>query len=361
MADSGPAQETKTPGKIGLHLPVTLSDIPELARAAESAGVNAINMPDSPLLYPDVYMSCAVSMLATSEIGIHTGVTNPVTRHPSVTAGTARSLSQLGPNRTAIGIATGDSACWGVGLKGARIAELCEYVVALKSLLRGEEATWRGVSFRGHWPDLDPSLAPPVYVACSGPKILRAAAEVADGAIVTMGFSPEAIDYVKGIVAEGLAASGRTDKDFEIWWNAHITFDESHEAAASRSLGWSPSWLTMGSLEGKGIPDEYKEKLLELNEDTHNLNATYKSKNREQTVVDRAKKLGLYDWLLTRSPRLFGTSDDVAARLNELGRDHDMKKWIFFATGRGERASANNGERLAYIDQLTGEVRPQLK
>ena len=28
-----------------------------------------------------------------------------------------------------------------MGLKGARIAELCEYVVALKALLRGEEAT----------------------------------------------------------------------------------------------------------------------------------------------------------------------------------------------------------------------------
>ena len=331
----------------------------ELWQACETAGLDMIGVADSPNLLREMYISTSMALTGTESIPVITYVTNPVSRHPSVTACGFMTLNELAPGRIGMGIGSGDSALWSIGKKGAKVGLMRDYIVAVKALLRQERVNWDGYEFKGEWSFVEP-FDLKVYVACSGPKILRVAAEVADGAIVTMGFSPEDVDYVKGIVADGLAASGRSDKDFEIWWNAHITFDDSYEAAAARSLGWSPSWLTMGSLSGKGIPDEYKARLKELNADTHNLNATYKSKNREQTVVARAKKLGLYDWLLSRSPRLFGTSDDVASRLNELGRDHDMTKWIFFATGRGERSTATNEERLAYIDQLTKEVRPQL-
>ena len=331
----------------------------ELWRACEAAGLDMIGVADSPNLLREMYISTAMALTGTGSIPVITYVTNPVSRHPSVTACGFMTLNELAPERIGMGIGSGDSALWSVGKKGAKVALMRDYIVAVKALLRGERVAWEGFDFRGEWSEVEP-FDLKVYVACSGPKILRVAAEVADGAIVTMGFSPEDVDYVKGIVAEGLAKSGRSERDFEIWWNAHITFDESYEAAARRSLGWSPSWLTMGSLEGKGIPDRYKDPLRQLNADSHNLNAVYKSANREQTVVDRAKELGLYDWLLSRSPRLFGTSEEVAERLNELGRDHDMKKWIFFATGRGERSAPASEERLAYIDQLTREVRPRL-
>ena len=331
----------------------------ELWQACEKAGLDMIGVADSPNLLREMYVSTTMGLINTESIQVITYVTNPVSRHPSVTASGFMTLNELSPGRIGMGIGSGDSALWSIGQKGAKVALMRDYIVAVKALLRGERVKWDDYEFKGEWSFVEP-FDLKVYVACSGPKILRAAAEVADGAIVTMGFSPEDVDNVKGIVAEGLAASGRSEKDFEIWWNAHITFDESYDAAAQRSLGWSPSWLSMGSLKGKGIPDEFKEKLKELNADTHDLNAVYRSKNRESTVVERAKELGIYDWLISRSPRLFGTSDDVAARLNELGSQHDMKRWIFFATGRGARSSAGNEERLAYINQLTGEVRPQL-
>ena len=336
-----------------------LAQAVELWQACEKAGLDMIGVADSPNLLREMYISTAMALTGTASIPVITYVTNPVSRHPSVTACGFMTLNELAPGRIGMGIGSGDSALWSIGRKGAKVALMRDYIVAVKALLRGERVTWEGFDFKGEWSLVEP-FDLKVYVACSGPRILRVAAEVADGAIVTMGFSPEDVDQVKGIVAEGLARSGRPERDFDIWWNAHITFAESYEAAAARSLGWSPSWLTMGSLEGKGIPDRYKDKLRELNADSHNLNAVYKSANREQIVVERAKELGLYDWLLSRSPRLFGTSDDVAARLNELGRAHDMKKWIFFATGRGERSAPSPEERLAYIDQVAREVRPQL-
>jgi 5,10-methylenetetrahydromethanopterin reductase len=331
----------------------------ELWQACEQAGMALVGVADSPNLLREMYVSTTLCITHTKKVPVVTYVTNPVTRHPSVTACGFMSLNELAPGRIAMGIGSGDSALWSIGKKGAKVQLMRDYIVAVKALMRGEKVKWDDYEFKAEWSFYEP-FELPVYVACSGPRILRAGAEVADAAIVTMGFSDADINDVKRIVDDGRRAVGKDPKTFAIWWQAHITFDESYEAAAARSLGWSPSWLTMGSLDGKGIPDQYKERLRQLNADTHNLQAVYRTKNREQIVVERAKALGLYDWLIERSPRLFGTPKDVAKRLNELADRHGTTDWIFFASGRGERASATNEERLDLINKLAYEVVPLL-
>ena len=330
----------------------------ELWKACEEEGMSMVGVADSPALLRELYVSTTMCVLNTSKVQVITYVTNPISRHPSVTAAAFMTLNELAPGRIGMGIGTGDSAMWGVGLKPARLSRTRDYILTVKGLLRGEEVTWEGSKFKAEWSAWSPPVELPVYVACAGPKVLRMAAEVAEGGLVTMGFSPEDVANIRAIVAEGHAAAGRSD-DFDIWWNAHVTFADSVEAARATSLGWSPSWLTMGSLEGKGIPDEYKEKLLQLNVDTHDLEAVYRSPNREVTIVERAKKLGIYDWLMSRSPGLMGTPADVTVRLKEL-RDRDMLNWIFFATGRGPRASASNAERLELVRTLSRQIMPNL-
>ena len=127
----------------------------ELAKAAERAGLSDFGVVDSPLIGRDLYVSCAACLLETSSLRVQTVVTDPATRHPSVTAGSVLSMADLGPGRVAIGIATGDSAVWGVGLKPAKIAHMCEYIVALKALLRGEPATNQGATL---WPGGEMSI-----------------------------------------------------------------------------------------------------------------------------------------------------------------------------------------------------------
>ena len=127
--------------------PAKWQEVAEIAAAAEHAGVSDIGVVDSPLVSRDLYVSCVACLLETTELRVQTAVTNPVTRHPSVSAASALSLCELAPGRVTIGIATGDSALWGVGLKPAKIAELCEYIVALKTLLGGKEAVFRGCNF----------------------------------------------------------------------------------------------------------------------------------------------------------------------------------------------------------------------
>lgn len=317
--------QSPLPLTVSLHIPDAKPAHAEIAQAAERAGITAINFPDSPLIYPEVYISCAASLLSTSSLEVQTGATNPVTRHPSVTAGTAITLSELAPKRVGIGIATGDSACWGVGLRPARIAELCEYIVALRALVRGKEATWRGATFQGHWTEFDPSLAPPVYVACSGPKLLQAAAQVADGLLIEgMGYAPEDIARVKGLIDQACSEVGRDPSELEVWWGSEFAFGDDPEVVMAKHIMVS-HWLLMGDPIAKGVPEAILPALRELHADTKDLD-TFAEMSMLERRTKRAKELGIYDWLTARSARLFGTPEDVRKRMDEL-RQHGIEKW----------------------------------
>ena len=316
------------------------SEVAAIADVAERAGITDIGIVDSPLVARDLYVSSVACLLQTDKLRVQTAVTNPVTRHPSVTAGSALSLGELAPGRVVIGIATGDSAVWGVGLKPAKVGELCEYIVALKALLRGEEATWRGASFRGHWKNLDPSLAPPVYVACSGPKTVQASAQVADGLIIAeMGYTPADVAHVRALIEEGCAEVGRDPEELDLWWGADVRFSDSVADATAAGIASSSVWLTMGSTKGKRIPEGFVPKLRRLHADTHNLE-TY-ADSRGEILAERARKLGVYDWLVERSARLYGSPDDVRSRMDEL-RELGIENWYLWPEGDDIKTCINN-------------------
>lgn len=309
----------------------TWNDMIATARAADESALHSIGIADSPMLVRDMHLACAACALNTSMTKIITGVTNPVTRHPSVMASAFLQLEELAPGRIICGIATGDSALWGVGLRPAKLAELREYIVALKALLRGERADWQGSSFSATWNDFEP-FDLPVYVACAGPKSIHMAAQVADGLILSVGVAPEDLDWTRQRIEKSCAEFGRDPSELDVWQYTEITFAESTAAAAENSLGWFSHWLTLGSTGGKRIPEEYKPLLAKLNIDTEDLQAAYGTEGRGRIMVERAKELGLYDWIASRSPRLWGTPKEVRARFEEL-RAQGVSKWMLFPDG----------------------------
>src|ERR671932_773264 len=78
---------------------------------------------------------------ATERIALGPGVTNPVTRHPAVTASAALTLQVETGGRAVLGIGRGDSALTQIGLQPVPAAELEEALIALQAYLRGEEAS----------------------------------------------------------------------------------------------------------------------------------------------------------------------------------------------------------------------------
>ena len=85
-------------------------------RCAEELGFDAVFIPDTQSLYREVYVSCAICAMETSEIIFGPCVTNPVTRHPAVAASAIGTISELSGGRAFWGIATGDSAVLNLGL-----------------------------------------------------------------------------------------------------------------------------------------------------------------------------------------------------------------------------------------------------
>ncbi len=316
-----------------------VSQGPEWWKLLDDSGVHVIGLPDSPALVRELYVVSAVCAASTSRATIMTCVTNPLSRDPAVTASALLTLEELAPGRISMGIGTGDSAMWGVGKRPARVARLREYILAVKALVRGEAATYGGRTFRMQWSDLPPPADIPVVVAVSGPRVLQMACETSDGMLLSMGCGPHNVSYVRDLVEQGCAGAGRDPSELELWWNSEVVFGESPEEARERSLGVSTEWLTMGSLEGKQIPDHLKDALVRFNADTHDIASEYQDAGRARMLIARARELGLHDWLMARAPGLWGRPADVAARLREL-EAQGMDRWMFYV-GRSESDRMN--------------------
>jgi alkanesulfonate monooxygenase SsuD/methylene tetrahydromethanopterin reductase-like flavin-dependent oxidoreductase (luciferase family) len=318
----------------------------------ESAGVDYIGVPDSPMLVHETFVTAGYAALCTQQIGVMTAMTNPVSRDPSVMASALFSLESLAPGRIVCGIATGDSAMWTVGLKPAKVDRLVAYVTAVKALLRGEEAEFEGRRFRASWKQWSRPVDVPLYIACAGPKVLRRAAQIADGVVICMGFSPEKLASVNKNIEEACAEVERDPAELDIWWQTTITFAPTVEEAMERSIGVNTSWMTTGSLEGKQIPPELVGPLLRFNADMEDASAAYGALDRGKVLVARARELGLYDWLVSMSPGFWGPPANVARRLREF-REHGMTNWQF-------DVAPFHGGRNEYVESFVGGVLPAL-
>ena len=78
-------------------------------------------------------------------------VINPLTRPPSVAASAAATLEELAPGRTLLGIGTGFSAVYNVGLRAATLAKLEAYVGVVRGLLMDGTVEYEGRTLRQTW------------------------------------------------------------------------------------------------------------------------------------------------------------------------------------------------------------------
>ena len=334
-----------------------LQHVAEWWKALDRSRLHTMGVPDSPALMRELYVSMTVAALSTSRIRIISWVTNPITRHPSVAAAAFMALNELAPGRVAMGIATGDSALWATGGQHpAKVDQLRQYIRAVKSMMRGEETQWNGGTFKPNWTNWTPAEVP-IYVACSGQKVLSMAAQEADGVIVMMGYAPETIRMFQDKVKTFALAVGRDPASVDFWCNAHLVPDSSREAAMEYSLGWTTNWLTEMTTKGKGIPDHLVDKVHEFNADIHDMDAVYKTKNRGKQLVERAKRLGVYDWLMSCSPQFFGRPEDIVKRLEHYG-DLGLKNWYFLYSSRGAFIGGSDQEKYNLIDTLSNEIIP---
>ena len=171
----------------------------DYAKRVEEAGWHGIGFFDSQNLGGDTYVSMALAAAATERVELSTDVTNPLTRHPAVTAGAIASVQEASEGRAVLGIGRGDSALAFVGHAPVYSSYFENYLKALLAYLSGGSVAFEDLT---HWQGMAPHVntltladAPddsslrwldskdkkvPVAVAASGPKVIRAAARQAD-------------------------------------------------------------------------------------------------------------------------------------------------------------------------------------
>lgn len=195
------------------YFPKGVDSAREYARFLEDSQFRSIWVADSHQLYTDTYATLAVCAMETETLELRTGVTNPISRHPSVTANAIATINQLSDDRATLGIGAGDSGVYSIGKKPAKVSELHETVEKIQALVAGDTVEFGGEEF-----ELEQANGSiDVFVAAEGPVTLRMAGQVADGIIFGGGSDPEIIEELAlENIRTGAERAGRTLDDIEL-------------------------------------------------------------------------------------------------------------------------------------------------
>jgi 5,10-methylenetetrahydromethanopterin reductase len=194
-----------------------LEEILEHARVMDEAGFDTIWLAEA---YPwwrkhsmEARSSTALSPLIAREserLAVGWGIISPYTRHPVQIAMEARVTQEAaGPGRFYLGL--GVSKIFmrhaGIGEGSKPVAAMKEAAEIIRGVLRGDELDFSGKVFEAHVPALrDDAEAPrwevPLYFAGTGPMMLKAAAQTAEGLLTASITTPAFVRYVRERVAE---------------------------------------------------------------------------------------------------------------------------------------------------------------
>lgn len=296
-----------------LFTPPHPDELRVLARDSESAGFTLLALGDSQSLFREVYSSLAVAAMSTSTIRLATGVSNVLTRHPAVIASSAATISEISSGRFILGLGTGDSAVYNLGLKAVTRAQFSDSITLLRQLLRGELATYGDHEIHTSWV----SHRVPIYVTAEGPKALRLAGAIADGVIVGSGLLPEVVSGSLALIEDGAVDAGRSLDDIDVWFFAKSNLGDSDEIAIrgiKMALAASGNHAFRFHREGKWIPPELLGQIERLVD-------RYRPAEHEQ-IGDTSNArisddLGLTDYLAARFA-VAGSPESVLRRMKEL-------------------------------------------
>ncbi len=203
--------------EVSLRIPGTkpMPDLIKLIQSVEAAGFDGAGILDSQMLARDAFVTLGLAAANTSRIQLFPAVTNPFTRHASVLACSAQSVDDLAPGRVKVVIGTGYTSASTIGRTPARLDEMRTCITTMRTLLDGKVAHFDGTP--GRLPYVSGRRIP-IVMAASGPKAVELAGEIADGAMLLVGFHKGIVDAVLTHLERGARKSGRRLEDLEVIW-----------------------------------------------------------------------------------------------------------------------------------------------
>jgi coenzyme F420-dependent glucose-6-phosphate dehydrogenase len=236
-------------------------ELVELGVRAEEVGLDSVWVSDhlQPWRHEGGHAPSALAVLAalgerTERVLLGTSVLTPTFRYnPAVLAQQLATIALLNPDRVVLGVGTGEALNEiSVGLTEwpdfkERWARLREAVRLMRELWAGERVTFDGDYYRTVDATIydRPEGGVPIWVAAGGPQMAKYAGRVGDGFICTSGKGMDLYtDKLLPAVDEGLAASGRSARDFSRMLEVKLSYAATREEAMENTRFWAPLSLS---------------------------------------------------------------------------------------------------------------------
>ena len=208
-------------------------------------GYDALWLTDSSLHSRNCWAYLTLAARASARLQLGTAVTNPVTRHPAVTAVAAATIAEISGGRFTLGIGAGDRPLLSLAEKPARLADLEKSIEVIRALWAGAARHRRraaGLALDDAHYRFAPVPDIPVWVSATGPKTLELAGRVADGVILLAGLHPDGIKFALEHIDRGAAQAGRDRPEVTVFAYGAIDDDDVTAAfAAARTIAaWFP-------------------------------------------------------------------------------------------------------------------------
>ena len=266
---------------------------------AETLGYDRVGIWDSPALFREPWVVLASCARETRHVALGTWVTNPLSRHPVVTASALASLDDIAPGRVYLGIGSGGTGVLHLGMKAAPLATLESYVLAVRRLLEQGEATYGGETVRLRWA----KRRIPIIMAAHGPGSLRLAGRIADGVICGLGVTPEVIAGCLALIEQGAQSAGRRLQDLEVWFTCFWFVDERPGVAQDEGAWAAASFAShfaRAGVEGKFVPEAYKEAFKQVGSRYDYVTHGAVPAAQKEEYAEFMRNLGVADYLRRR-------------------------------------------------------------
>jgi 5,10-methylenetetrahydromethanopterin reductase len=332
--------------KVGMSLGISprepISHTVQVVQDAERLGFYSVWIADVQMSMKDCYIALALCAVNTSTIILSTGVTNPVTRHPTTLANGFTALNEVSNGRAIIGLGTGWTGVYSIGLKPAKIAYLEESINNINTLCGGGEVAgvdgkpYRLVTATGRIP---------IYVAANQPRILAMCGRVADGVILMGGANVEFTRWQMDHVRRGAQEVGRdvSEIKFDLWTN--IAISDDRDQARDDVSHWVASQAETFN-KWKQLP----EFLVPFKEDFQRAGESY---NRLEHMSSHASHKQSVSPEFTDYVALVGSAGECLERIHELEALGLNGVTLAFRAGAGGR--------LARMEEISQGIIRHLK
>jgi 5,10-methylenetetrahydromethanopterin reductase len=343
----------------------------DAARKVEADGWDGQMFMDSQSLCADPYVRMGVWAVATERLKLSTGVTNPLTRHPAVTAAAIAAVQSISGGRAVLGIGRGDSALAYLGYAPAGLASFRRALIDLQTLLGGGEVGFstpgsrvdsaaldtlslggRPTASRLQWlPQSLPKV--PLDVAATGPKVIEICAPIAERVTFSVGAMPERVGWALHLARTARNKEGLPEAGISYGAQIIVICHPDLEAVRSVATGMVAPLARFQVIQG----DAAGPKSSSDSENFAAIRAGYDMTKHAMMLSDDKIKGATLSWEFVQRFAIVGPPNHCIERLLQLA---SLGIERFVIVGPGFHPEAGPSARGLFVSEVLPAVRRQL-